>query len=51
MVRNSELSNQKVTVSSAQNVLTTGKLVIAVELLPIGVARAITVNIGFVTSL
>lgn len=51
MVRDVELSAFQVVIDSTQDVLSTGKLVIAVELLPIGVARKIQVNIGFVTSL
>jgi Protein of unknown function (DUF2586) len=51
MVRDTELSNFQVLINSTQDVLSTGKLVIAVELLPVGVARSIQVNIGFVTSL
>jgi hypothetical protein len=50
MVRNAELSAFDVTIDPTQIVLTTGKLIIAVELVPIGVARAIQVNIGFVLS-
>jgi hypothetical protein len=51
MQRDTELSDFLVTINTAQNVLSTGKLVIAVELLPIGVARRIQVNIGFVVAL
>ena len=51
MIRDAELSAQQVTIDSTQNVLSTGKLVIAVKLLPIGVARSIQVNIGFTTSI
>lgn len=51
MIRDVELSAQQVTIDTTQNVLSTGKLVIAVQLLPIGVARAIQVNIGFVTKI
>jgi hypothetical protein len=51
MIRDAELSAEQVTIDTNQNVLSTGKLVIAVQLLPIGVARAIQVNIGFVTAI
>lgn len=51
MKRDVELSDSQVLISSTQNVLTSGKLVVAVELLPIGVARSIQVNIGFVVAL
>lgn len=51
MIRNVELSAQQVLISPTQDVLSTEQLVIAVELLPIRVARSIKVNIGFVTSL
>lgn len=51
MVRDGELSAHEVSISPTQNVLSAGKLVVGVELLQIGVARAITVNIGFVLSL
>ena len=51
MVRDVELSAFQVLISPTQDVLSTGELTIAVELLPIGVARSIVVNIGFVTAL
>ena len=51
MVRDADLSAFAVSIDSTQNVLATNLLVIAVELLPVGVARAIRVNIGFVPSL
>lgn len=51
MVRDAELSAFAVTIDSAQNVLSTNTLVIAVQLLPIGVARNITVNIAFTTKI
>jgi len=51
MVRDSELSAFLVTIDPTQNVLSTSKLIIAVELLPVGVARKIQVNIGFVLAL
>ena len=42
-----DLSEFKVTIDPNQNVLSTSKLVVAVQLVPVGVARAIEVNIGF----
>lgn len=47
MVRDTELSDHKVTIDPTQNVLGTGQLVLAVVLVPLGVARNIIVNIGF----
>lgn len=51
MVRDVELSAYAVTIDSTQNVLSTSNLTIAVKLVPIGVARQITVNIGFTLSI
>jgi hypothetical protein len=51
MVQATELSDFEVLINSTQNVLSTNTLVVAVELIPVGVARAITVNIGFVVAL
>jgi hypothetical protein len=51
MVRDADLSAFAVSIDPTQNVLSTNLLVIAVELLPIGVARSIRVNIGFVNAL
>ena len=60
MFQNQELSGDPtsgniplgtVVISSTQNVLSTGVLVVSVNLIPIGVARKIQVNIQFVTSL
>ncbi len=51
MVRDEELSDKRVTISTTQDVLTTSELVVGVELVGIGVARNITVNIKFVQSL
>jgi|ERR1035437_581037 hypothetical protein len=47
MVSNNELSAHKITINPAQNVLSTGQLVLGIGLVPIGVARTIVVNIGF----
>jgi hypothetical protein len=51
MVRDLELSDFEVTINTAQNVLATNNITVAVKLLPIGVADFITVNIGFTTSI
>lgn len=51
MVRDTELSAYAVTIDSTQNVLSTNELVIAIQLVPIGVARNITVNIAFTTQI
>jgi len=51
MKRDAELSSFKVTIDPTQNVLSTGLLIVAVQLLPVGVANNIQVNIGFVTSI
>lgn len=50
MVSNNELSQYKVIINSAQNVLATKTLVITLQLIPVGVANTITVNLGFVLS-
>ena len=51
MKRDVELSDYAVNIDSTQNVLSTNKLVVSVQLLPIGVARNITVNIAFTTKI
>ena len=51
MVRDADLSNYSVSIDPTQNVLATSNLTITVKLLPVGVARQITVNIGFTTKL
>jgi hypothetical protein len=51
MVRDSELSDYGVLIDNTQNVVSTSEVVITVELLPVGVARKITVNIGFVATI
>lgn len=51
MIRDSELSAQKVSIDSTQDVLSTNQLVIGVQLLPIGVARNIVVKIAFTTKI
>ena len=47
----SEISNFKVFIDPAQNVLITGQLNITVSVLPTATAEYINVNLGFVTSL
>jgi len=51
MQRDQELSAFAVIINPAQNVLTNNELVIAVKLVPVGVADTITVNIGFALSI
>lgn len=51
MQRDSEISAFEVVISATQDVLQTGKIVVSVNLVPVGVARNIVVNIGFNVSL
>jgi hypothetical protein len=51
MLGNAELSAFKVSINPVQNVLATGELVINVQLVPIGTADFIIVNIGFTVSI
>lgn len=51
MQRDIEISAFQVAISAVQNVLSTGKLIVAISILPIGVARNIIVNIGFNVSI
>ena len=51
MQRNGELSGRAVVIDPTQDVLTTSKVVIALKLIPRGVAKEIVVNIGFATSI
>lgn len=51
MVRDGELSAFSVVINPAQNVLSTSTLIVTVQLLPIGTARQIQVNIGFTLSI
>jgi len=50
MVNNGELSAYGITINPLQNVLSTSTITISISLLPLGVARNINVNIGFVVS-
>jgi hypothetical protein len=51
MAANGELSAYAVIINPDQNVLSTGNLTITLELVPVGVARSIVVNVGFVPKL
>lgn len=51
MVRDSELSAKSVTINPSQNTLSTQTLTLSVVLVPLGVARNITINIGYKTSI
>lgn len=51
MVANQELSGFQCVVPRNQNVLSTGKVVVNVSIIPIGVARQIQINLGFATKL
>lgn len=46
-----ELSAYEVIINAAQNVVSTSKLELTVKIVPVGVAREIVINIGFVPSL
>lgn len=47
MLRDQELSDMAIIINPAQNIVSTGILYVTVQLLPIGVADFITINIGF----
>lgn len=51
MVRDGEISAFSVVIDPSQNVLSTSELVISISIVPVGVARTITVNVGFTTSI
>jgi hypothetical protein len=51
MIRQTELSAYQVLIDPTQNVLSTSNLTVSVKLVPIGVARQITVKIGFTLSI
>jgi hypothetical protein len=46
-----EISAFEVSIDPAQDVLTTSKVVVSIKIVPVGVAREIEVNIGFVVNL
>lgn len=51
MQSNGEISQYKTTIDPTQNVQSTQNLIVKIQIIQRGVARDITVNIGFVTSL
>ena len=51
MEADGELSAYEVIINAAQDVVSTGKLEITVKLVPVGVAREIVINLGFVPNL
>lgn len=51
MVSNGEISQYAVIINAKQNVLATKNLIMAIEIVPVGVANKITINLGFVLSL
>ena len=51
MEADGELSAYEVIINAAQNVVSTSKLEITVKLVPVGVAREIIINLGFVPNL
>lgn len=51
MQRNGELSASKIIIDPLQDVLSTSELVLTVQLVPVGVAKQIVVNIGFTVNI
>lgn len=51
MQKNNEISSYSVVIDPSQNVLSTSELVIQVSIIPLAVARTITVNVGFTLSI
>ena len=51
MVSNGEISQYAVIINAKQNVLATKNLVITIEIVPVGVANKITINLGFTLSI
>lgn len=51
MIRDVEISAFAVNIDTTQNVLSTSNLTISIKIVPIGVARQITINIGFTLSI
>lgn len=51
MIRANEISNYEILIDPAQNILATSTLVVTANIQPTGVARHITINLGFVTSI
>lgn len=50
MERDTEISAFNVSIDPTQDILTTSNLIIAVAIVPVGVAKKITINIGFAVS-
>jgi hypothetical protein len=51
MEADGELSASATIINPSQNVIATSKLIISLELVPVGVARSIIVNVGFVPNI
>lgn len=51
MTKDGELSQQSVTIDPTQNVATTSQVIVTIEMIPIGIARNIIVNIGYTAKL
>lgn len=51
MLRDTEMSAKAVTINPSQDVLATSELVVAVDIVPLGTARHIIVNIGYKISI
>jgi hypothetical protein len=51
MERDQEISAYKVEIDSSQDVLSTGELEMTIFIVPVGVAKQITINIGFTTQI
>lgn len=51
MIRKGEVSAASVTIDPNQDVITTSEVVVSIELVPIGTARSIVVNIGYTAKL
>jgi hypothetical protein len=47
MERDGELSGFKIFINPDQDVLSTSKLIVTMKIVPVGVLREITVNLGF----
>ena len=47
MAANSEISSVNVYINPKQNILSTSKLVVSLEIIPVGYTKTITVNLGF----
>ena len=47
MTNNGEISLVNAYINPAQNILATGKLVVSLQIIPVGYAKTITINLGF----